>query len=336
MEVKLGLIGKGNVGTEFLKLLKEKEKYLEDEFNIQVKLIAVFELDGALINKFGLNIEKILGINNLKDLPDWKKNISTSDIICDFNLDILVEATPTNPDGGEPALSYILMALQNSIHVISSNKGPFYWAFNKIKETARKSKRMVKFEATVACCVPILSIKEHLLGNEIIGIKAILNGTSNYILSRMTSEGISFSMALKEAQELGYAETNPRLDIEGYDAAGKLVIIANELLGWSKNLNDVKIQGIKKVTPEAIELAKGEGYVIKPLAIAEDSNLIVEPRLIKTNSPLNLNGTLNVIELKSKYAGSIILIGRGAGSFEAASAIFNDFIYIIKNSSVYI
>ena len=159
-------------------------------------------------------------------------------------------------------------------------------------------------------------------------IKAILNGTNNYILSRMTAEGVNFSFALNEAQEFGYAETDPTLDIEGYDAAGKLVILANDLLGWSKSIDDVNIEGITKITPQAIELANSEDYVIKHLAIAESNKLTVEPVLIEKSSPLNIGGTLNVIELQTKYAGPIILIGRGAGGFEAASAIINDLVAI--------
>jgi homoserine dehydrogenase len=188
----------------------------------------------------------------------------------------------------------------------------------------------VKFEATVASGVPALSIRNNLIGNTISRIRAILTGTNNYILSRMTAEGISFSLALKEAQELGYAETDPSLDIDGYDSAGKLVILSNALLGWSKSIEDVKIKGITEITPHALELAKLDGYVIKHLAIAENDKLVVEPRLIKSDSPLNVKGTLNIIELQTKFAGDIIIMGKGAGGFEAGAAILNDLISITK------
>jgi len=334
MEVKIGLIGKGNVGTHFLQLLKERETILKNKFDVDLIVVAIFELDGTLINKKGLNLNEILNCINIRELSNWEKNKKFNDYVSVIPMDIIIETTPTNHKTGEPGLSNIIKALKNKINVISSNKGPFYLERTKIKELAEKMNKLVKYEATVASCVPIISIKENLIGNEILGIRAILNGTSNYILSRMTAEGIAFSIALKEAQELGYAETNSKLDIEGYDAAGKLVIIANELLNWSKTINDVKIKGITNISPEAIELAKLDGYVIKQLAIAEDNNLIVEPRLIEKDSPLNIGGTLNVIELITKYAGSIILIGRGAGGFEAASAIFNDFISIIKEMRI--
>ncbi|MFX0188545.1 MAG: homoserine dehydrogenase [Candidatus Hodarchaeota archaeon] len=335
MDVNIGLIGKGHVGTSFLQLLKEKKSILKDKFNINLDIVAIFEYDGALINEEGINLEELLGKGeNFRELRFWNKDVAPSaDLFNKLDLNICVEATPTNPKTGEPALSHIIKALNNGISVVSSNKGPFYLQYKKIKDLAKKNNCFIKYEASVASVVPALSVAECLIGNQIIRIKAILNGTCNYILSRMTAEGIPFSTALKEAQELGIAEADPTLDIEGFDAAGKLVILANELLGWTKTVKDVKIKGITKVTPQAIELAKADRLSIKHLAIVEDDELIVEPRLIERDSPLNISGTLNVIELTTKYAGPIVLIGRGAGGFEAASAILNDVIDIVKKTS---
>ena len=331
MDIKIGLIGKGNVGTRFLEILQEKKKALKDNFNLSFKIIGIFEIDGALINEKGIDTEELIDLGvDFRQSPYWKKGIKAKELIKSLNIDVIIETTWTNPDTGEPALSHIIEALNNGIDVISSNKGPFYLEYNKIKKLAEEKNCVVKYEATVASCVPILAIRDWLK-NEITGIKAILNGTSNYILSRMSTEGISFDIALKEAQELGIAEADPTLDIEGFDTAGKIVILANELLGWSKTIKDVKIKGISKITPQSIELIKSDGLVIKHLAIAEDNEIIVEPRLIERFSPLNVSGTLNVIELNTKYAGPIVLLGRGAGGYEAASAILNDLINIAQN-----
>ena len=329
MEVKFCLIGMGNVGTSFLKLLKEKRESVSDKFNINTKLVAIFEYDGALINSNGIDLDDLLrDYSNLRNNQYWKSNVKAQDLISTLDIDLCIETTPTKPDTGEPALTHILEALKNKIDVVSSNKAPFYLKYDIIKNLANKMNCLVKFEATVASCVPALSIKQNLIGNTITRIRAILNGTNNYILSRMTAEGVSFSVALKEAQELGYAETDPTLDINGYDTAGKLVILSNELLGWSKSIEDVSIKGISKITSHALELAKLDGYVIKHLAIAENNDLIVEPRLVRRDSPLNIQGTLNVIELQTKYAGSVIIMGKGAGGFEAGAAILNDLISI--------
>ncbi|MFX1273429.1 MAG: homoserine dehydrogenase [Promethearchaeota archaeon] len=329
MEQKICLIGKGNVGTCLLQLLKDKEKEIKQKFQINYSIMAIFEIDGALINKNGINLGEVIEKGkNYRDLPYWNSGVKAIEELPKLDLDICIETTPTNPDTGEPALSHIITALKNRINVVASNKGPFYLQYENIKKLARENKCSVRYEATVASCVPALSIREGLIGNTITSIKAILNGTTNYILSRMSSESVEFSIALKEAQELGYAEADPTLDIEGYDAAGKLVILANELLGWSKTIKDVKSKGISKINAQTIELANIDGLVIKHLAIAENDKLIVEPRLIEKDSPLNISGTLNVIELQTKNAGPIILMGRGAGGCEAASAILNDMINI--------
>jgi homoserine dehydrogenase len=336
MEVKICLVGMGNVGKSFLQLLKEKRDNFRTNFNLDCKLVAVFEHDGALINVNGINLDTFLeDTANLRKDQYWIADVKAQDLISTLDIDICIETTPTNPKTGEPALTHIIEALKNNADVISSNKAPFYLHYKKIKNFAEKMNRLVKFEATVASCVPAISVKQNLIGNTISRVKAILNGTTNYILSRMAAEGISFSVALKEAQELGYAETDPTLDINGYDTAGKLVILSNELLGWSKSIEDVKIKGITEITPHALELAKLDDYVIKHLAIAEDNKLIVEPRLVKKESPLNIQGTLNLIELQTKFAGSIILIGKGAGGFEAAAAILNDLISIVNKRRGY-
>jgi len=331
MKVKICLIGKGTVGTSFLKLVNLKKEIFKQKFNLEIIVTSIFEYDGALINENGINLKEVLDAEtSFRNLPIWQKNVSAKELIPTLDANVCVETTPTNSKTGEPGLSYIIESLNNKMDVVSSNKGPFYLEYEKIKKLANKNNRLVKYEATVASCVPSLGIKESLIGNEVLSIKSILNGTSNFILSRMTAEGVNFALALKEAQELGYAEADPTLDIEGFDAAGKLVILANSLLGWSKNIDNVKVEGISKVSHHAIELAKSDGFVIKHLAIAEDNELIVEPRLIKRHSPLNISLNLNVIELETKYAGSIILMGRGAGGFEAASALINDLLSIAR------
>ncbi|MFX1478881.1 MAG: homoserine dehydrogenase [Promethearchaeota archaeon] len=331
MIVKICLIGKGVVGTSFLKLLYEKRELFKKKFNLEFNLNSIFEFDGALINKEGINIEEVLNTNkNFRNLPYWQSDVKAKDFISKLDVDICIETSPTNPKTGEPGLSHIVEALKHHIDVVSSNKGPFYLEYEKIKNLARENQCSVRYEATVASCVPSLGIIENLSGNEITSIKAILNGTNNFILSRMSAEGVPFSLALKEAQELGYSEADPSLDIDGIDAAGKLVILANYLLGWSKNINDVKKEGISNITTHAIDLAKSDGFVIKHLAIAENDELVVEPRLIEKYSPLNISGNLNIIELDTKYAGPIILMGRGAGGLEAAAAIINDLLTISK------
>ena len=332
--IKTILIGKGNVGESFINLLYEKNNYLNQKLGIEIKVIAIFEIDGALIDDDGINLKEIIeSKENFRELKYWNKGVLAKDKIKELNADILIETTPTNVKTGEPAITHIKEALKSNKDVISSNKAPFYLKYHELEKLAKDNNRLMRFEATVGSAIPCLAMEELLNGNIIEGIYAILNGTSNYILSRMTSEGISFEFALKEAQELGYAEADPTLDIEGYDAAGKLVILANKLMGWNKTIDDVEIQGISKIKNQVVELAKSEDVLVKHLAIAESDKLIVEPRLVKKDSPLAINGTLNVVQIKTRYAGDLILTGRGAGGNEAASAIINDLLYIVNRRS---
>ncbi|MBY8988174.1 MAG: homoserine dehydrogenase, partial [Candidatus Lokiarchaeota archaeon] len=151
MEVKICLIGMGNVGTSFLKLLKEKREGVRGKFNLNVKLVAIFEHDGALINSDGIDLDSLLSnYSNLRKDQYWKGNVKVQDLISTLDIDICIETTPTNPDTGEPGLTHIMEALSNNIDVISSNKAPFYLHYNKIKDLADKMSCLVKFEATVA------------------------------------------------------------------------------------------------------------------------------------------------------------------------------------------
>ncbi|MFX1558266.1 MAG: homoserine dehydrogenase, partial [Promethearchaeota archaeon] len=188
METKICLIGYGNVGKSFIKLLLEKQQFFREQLNLGIKVIAIFEYNGALINESGINLIKIIdNTNNFSELSYWKKNLTFKEVIPNLDVDIIVETTPTNLEIGEPGLSHIIAALNYRKDVITSNKGPFYLAYKKIMNLAQEKGCHVGFEATVASCVPIISISKSLIGNYISSIKAILNGTSNYILSRMTA-----------------------------------------------------------------------------------------------------------------------------------------------------
>jgi homoserine dehydrogenase len=328
--IKLALIGMGTVGRSILKILLEHKDYYNKEIGINYNFIAIFEYDGALINEKGLNLKEIVGNKNIRQLKDWKPGVLAINRISDLNVDIIIEATPVNPDTGEPALGHIMKSLASKKHVVILNKGPFYLNFGEIQKLAKDNNVSVGFESTVMSATPVIGIKDTIAGNRILRIVGVLNGTSNYILDRMASEGVSFELALKEAQEQGYAEANPSLDIDGYDAAGKLVILANHFLGWNKTIKDVKISGITKVNKDMIELAKNENMVIKQLAIAKDGELEVSLKLIPENSSLALSGTLNGLYLETELAGNIVITGKGAGGPEAAAGMIADIINISR------
>ena len=179
--------------------------------------------------------------------------------------------------------------------------------------------------------MPIINlINDVLAGNNIISVEGILNGTCNYILTRMMDERAPYEQMLAEAQELGIAETDPTYDVEGIDAACKLVILANAIFGMDATYKDVEVTGITKITPESLILAEDGGYVIKLICEVKKDLIRVAPKLVPKGHPLAVGGTLNVASVQTDLAGTVTITGRGAGSIETASAILSDIISIYR------
>ena len=330
MNMKLIITGYGTVGRSLIKILDNQADFLSKNYQFEPLVIAICELKGCLIDPNGLNLKEILQSKDIKSLPAWKEGVTAEEVLNQYQADALVEMTWTNPEDGKPAIDYIRTALKTNKHIISSNKGPFYLYYKELKEASESKGLLMGIEATVGSAIPCLNAKRSLAGNPIKKIQAILNGTSNYILTRMTTERLDLSSALLEAQSMGYAEANPKLDIEGYDAAGKLVILTNELLGTNFTIKDVEIRGITQINSQAITLAAKRGYIIKHVAEYDGKTLSVGLKLIPEQSPLAINGTLNCVVLETELAGEIIFIGRGAGGFEAAAAILADILNIFE------
>ena len=330
--LKLVFVGFGNVGRSLAQILIDKKKILKEKYGSEYLIVGIAEMYGSFVNQNGLDLENLidLSFNDFKKHKDWKEGMKAIDLIKNLDFDVLVEMSFTNLDDGEPGLTYIKEALKNGKHVVSSNKGPFVFAFKDLQDLAREGDLELKYEATVGGAIPIFNLGIYgLASNEISSIKAILNGTSNFILTKMSSEKVPFDIALKEAQELGYAEADPTLDIEGHDAAAKIVILANTFLGLNVSFKDVKIQGIKDIVPGAISLAYDDDKLIKHIAIADKKgNLEVAPKLVPFDSPFAIGSTNNIIVLETDLARHISIIGHGAGGTEAASAIMSDLVSI--------
>lgn len=336
MEIKnldLIIIGFGNIGKSFVEILVKKKNFLKNlGFDIRIK--AICEHNGSIVNENGFSNEELIEILELgkkRVLEKHKKfsNKLAKEILEKVEADIAVELTPGNLETGEPGLSNIINALKNDKNVVTSNKSPIALKFNELMDLAKNKHKKILYEATVAGAIPLFNLyKETLQINEIKQIYGIFNGTTNYILTKMTEEGRDFDTCLKEAQELGYAEKNYSYDINGYDTAVKIVIVANALLKKSVKLQDVKIYGIQEITNEAINLAKRHNFVIK--LIGDCNKLTVSPRLIRKNDTLNVGGSLNAVRFNLDIAKEITIIGRGAGPIETCSSIFSDILKIGK------
>ena len=334
--MRIILIGYGIVGQSFTKLLLSKLVDLSNLYGMKPRIVACVDNKGSAIDTSGLDIQRLLEIKKNKGTVGEYYNNKTSrleplQIIENIDAEIVLELTPTNLTDGEPGLSHITSAMKYGKNVITVNKGPLSVAFSSLVELANYNGIMFKFSGTVGGGTPILEFaKRCLKGDRIVSFKGILNGTTNFILSKM-EEGLTFKNALKDAQIKGYAETVPSLDIDGFDAAAKLVIMANWLMGMKVALEDVDRNGITKVKTQEVTKAIKKGNAIKLIASCENKRLVVKPMEVSKLDPICVNGTLNSVTFSLEYAGNQTIIGRGAGGIETASAVLRDMIEIREN-----
>lgn len=334
--MRIILIGYGIVGQSFTKLLLSKLVDLYNIYGMKPRIVACVDNKGSAIDTSGLDIQRLLEIKKNKGtVGEYHRNktsrLEPLQIIENIDAEIVMELTPTNLKDGEPGLSHIISAMKYSKNVITVNKGPLSVAFSSLIELANYNGIMFKFSGTVGGGTPILEFaKRCLKGDRIVSFKGILNGTTNFILSKM-EEGLTFKNALKDAQIKGYAETIPSLDIDGFDAAAKLVIMANWLMGMKVALEDVNRTGITKVSTQEVSKALKKGNAIKLIASCENKKLVVKPMEVSKLDPLCVNGTLNSVTFSLEYAGNQTIIGLGAGGIETASAVLRDMIEIREN-----
>ncbi|HEY5737561.1 MAG TPA: homoserine dehydrogenase [Nitrososphaeraceae archaeon] len=334
--MRIILIGYGIVGQSFTKLLLSKLVDLSNLYGMKPRIVACVDNKGSAIDTSGLDIQRLLEIKKNKGTVGEYYSNKTSrleplQIIENIDAEIVLELTPTNLTDGEPGLSHITSAMKYGKNVITVNKGPLSVAFSSLIELANYNGIMFKFSGTVGGGTPILEFaKRCLKGDRIVSFKGILNGTTNFILSKM-EEGLTFKNALKDAQIKGYAETVPSLDIDGFDAAAKLVIMANWLMGMKVALEDVNRNGITKVKTQEVTKAIKKGNAIKLIASCENKRLVVKPMEVSKLDPICVNGTLNSVTFSLEYAGNQTIIGRGAGGIETASAVLRDMIEIREN-----
>jgi len=334
--MRIILIGFGIVGQSFTQILTRREAELVKNYGFHPRVVAIVDKGGAAINPKGLNLEEMLFLKGEKGTVAASHEyghlaMPALDVLESIEAEALVEATPTNIKDGEPGLSHIKTAFKTGKHVVTTNKGPLALALPALTELADYNKVYLRFSGTVGAGTPILELaKKCLLGDRILSIRGILNGTTNYILTEMDEKHITFQQALENAQKLGYAEADPLMDVDGIDVACKLVIIANWIMNKKVTLKDVNVQGIRNITVQAIEEAAKKDCTIKLIG-SINGNLKVKPTEISRHDPLSVRGVLNAVTFVSEFAGEETIIGRGAGGMETASAILRDLLDIKQN-----
>jgi homoserine dehydrogenase len=334
--MRIILVGWGVVGQSFAQIITQRKRELARKYGFRPRIVAIVDKKGAAINPKGLDLEEMLALKKEKGTVSassqhGRPGMSALEAIESVEAEAMVEVTPTNIETAEPGLSYIKAAFRTGKHVVTTNKGPLALALPALAELADYNRVQLRFSGTVGAGTPILEFAKNCLqGDRIVSIKGILNGTTNYILSQMDEKHITFDEALKEAQKLGYAEADPTMDVDGYDAAAKLVIMANWIMDRKVTIKDVKIRGIRNVSAQNIEDAAKKGCTIKLIGSIEET-LKVEPTQISKHDPLAVDGALNAVTFVSESAGEQTIIGLGAGGTETASAVLRDLLDIKQN-----
>jgi len=329
--LRIILCGFGVVGQSLVKLFDSRSEDLYAKYGLKPRVVGVFDSKGSAVDKSGLNFNKLIKVkkkfDTVKNYADTQNTMSGIDMLKNLEADVLIETTASNYKDAEPGMTHITTAMKKGMHVISVNKGPLALAFPSLLELATYNQVMFKFSGTVGGGTPILDYaKNSLSGERITSFAGILNGTTNYILTNMGT-GVSYEDALKDAQDKGYVEADESLDLDGLDAAAKLVILANWIMGMKVTLPDINCTGIRKVTLKDIKKAEKNNSSIKLIASC-NKELRVGPIEVSNDDPLCVNGTLNAIAFTSEHSGTQTIIGKGAGGMETASSILRDLLDI--------
>jgi homoserine dehydrogenase len=332
--MKILLVGFGVVGRATLQLFEEQRAKLYARHGLSPQIVGVIDSKGAAISPSGLDVAALLeakdkhgsvaaypahGVSGARD----------ADLIAESEAQLVIEATPTTVKTPGPSLERLKAAFRTGKHVVCVNKAPLAVAFPVLRELSRHNRCQFRYSGTVGGGTPVLALAEEVArGSDVVAVRAILNGTTNFILTRMDKDGWDFDTALKEAQRLGYAEADPSADVDGVDTATKIVILANGVLGRSCTIADVKIQGIRGIPKARIDAAKKAGQAVKLIARIGEGVLSVSPEEVPADAPLNVGGSLNCLSLQLATGGEVSLVGRGAGGPETATAVMRDLIDI--------
>ncbi|MEW6585318.1 MAG: homoserine dehydrogenase [Nitrospirota bacterium] len=317
--INVGIIGLGIVGSGTARILLENKDVISERVGFEINLRRIADLD----------ITRDRGFR----IPDGVLTTNANSLMEDPEIHVVVELI----GGIRPAKDFILKSITNGKHVVTANKALLATEGTDIFQAAAQKGVEVGYEASVAGTIPIIKVmKESLVANRIRAVYGIINGTSNFILSKMTYENVEFSDALKEAQRLGYAEADPTLDIEGFDTAHKLTILASLAYGIPLSYNSVYIEGISKITAQDIALASELGYKVKLLAITKESDGEIELRVHPTMLPTEyliskVDGAFNAIYVDGDASDSTLYYGKGAGSMPTGSAVVSDIVDIARN-----
>jgi len=338
--MKLVLIGFGVVGQGLAEILRDKADDLRQAYGFAPRIIAVAtQRRGTLYHPDGLQIDDLLasiGKGHLDHYPaadGLKRNWDVQRLIRESSADVMVESTHSNFETAQPALDYCRAAFDSGKHVVLANKGPVALAYSELVTHAERLGKKLYFESTVMAGTPSIRLAmEALAGCRILEAQGILNGTTNYILTQMEN-GMPYKEALAQAQSLGYAEADPTADVDGWDAAGKALIVANAIIGKPLTLAQMTVSGISSLTSDDIEAARRAGERWKLIArVTPDGGSVAPTRLSITDPLANISGATNAITYKTDLIGSVTLVGPGAGRLPTGFGLLADLLSIHRSA----
>jgi len=331
--MRICLIGFGVVGRSFVKLLTERAPVLANEYGFAAKLVCVADSGGAAVSQRGLIGAELLAAKESDGTvgavaDHGLTGCSVEQLIADCDADVVIDATPSDLSSPGVAMGHLRAAFRTAKNAITVNKAPLATAMPALLELAAHNRVQFRYSGTVGGGTPMLALAcECARGDDVVRLRGVLNGTTNYILSRMHETDIDFDSALAEAARLGYAETDPSADIDGIDAATKVVILSNLIMSRPTTIRDVDVTGIRNVSRNRIETCKSAGRVLKLVGeIGESARVGLAE--VNADSPLNVPANLNALTLTLRSSGDVTLVGRGAGGIETATAILRDLLDI--------
>lgn len=322
-KVGVAILGLGVVGGGTYKILADNKQYFKESQGLDITVETVLERNVERAKSLGIDESAVAS--------------SIEEVVSNPAVDVVVEVI----GGIEPAKTFVLRALKSGKTVVTSNKELFAKHWPELEAQAKLTNAGLFFEASCVGGVPIIrTLQDGMQANKILSLKGIINGTTNYILTKMSSQGSSYEEALKEAQQLGYAEFNPTADVEGFDATYKLSILSSLAFNTKVGIENVHREGITSITKEDIFYGKEMGYALKLLAIGKNTpkgiEVRVHPTYVSLDNPIaTVNDSFNAVHLVGDAVGEIMLYGRGAGALPTGSAIVSDIIFAAKHTQYY-
>ena len=330
--MRIILTGFGAVGQNLAKILRDENERFVHSYGFKPSIVAVSDSRGHCVDENGLDLDRLLKTKaehgTVAKYPGkGEKGQADMSLIDETEAEVLVEVTSSNFHDGEPGLSNIKTALASGKHVVTTNKGPLALAMPALLELAEHKDLRFRFSGTVGAGTPFLDFASKCLARDsITGVRGILNGTTNYILTRMEAGSVTLKKALSEAPAKGYAEADPTNDLEGLDTAAKVVIVANWVLKRRLSLKDLEIKGMDKVSSEWLRKAKKNSKKVKLIGKIDQSQASVKLEEVPFSDPVCVPGIMNALSYSTLHSGQVTLIGPGAGGEQTASAVIRDLI----------